>query len=154
MLELRRWLGAGVALALALAAPPARATLGEPEASVDRDRRALAAAARGTEDRGAYRVHDMQKGGTTVREFVSADGIVFAVAWNGIAHPDLRPLLGAYHAEYRDEARQSPDVKGRRSRRVAAENVVVERWGHPRDLHGRAYLPALLPPGVAIDELR
>jgi hypothetical protein len=96
----------------------------------------------------------MQKGGTTIREFVSADGIVFAVAWNGIAHPDLRPLLGAYHGEYRDEALDSPHVKGRRSRRVAAENVVVERWGHPRDLHGRAYLPALLPPGVEIDALR
>jgi hypothetical protein len=32
--------------------------------------------------------------------------------------------------------------------------VVVERWGHMRDLHGRAYLPALLPDGVTVDDLQ
>lgn len=152
MWHLRWSLGAG--LAIALAAPPAWAALGEREDSVGDDRRALAADERGTEERGAYRVHELRKGGTTIREFVSADGIVFAVAWEGIAHPDLRPLLGAYLDEYRAAARDARAVKGRRAKRVQGERVVVERWGHPRDLHGRAYLPALLPAGVTIDELR
>ncbi len=152
MRELRWALGA--ALVLALAAPPARAALGEGEESVGRDRRALAAVARGSEERGGYRVHELEKGATTIREFVSADGIVFAVAWSGIAHPDLRPLLGAFHDEYRAAARAAGPAEGRRARRVAGERVVVESWGHPRDLHGRAYVPALLPPGVTVDALR
>ena len=141
-------------LALALGAPPARAALGEREDSVGRDRRALAAVERGTEERGAYRVHELEKGGTTIREFVSPDGVVFAVAWSGLAHPDLRPLLGAFHDEYRAAAREARAGQGRRARRVTGERVIVERWGHPRDLHGRAYVPALLPPGVGLDELR
>ncbi len=151
MRELRWPLGA--ALALALAARPARAALGEREESVGRDRRALAAVARGTEERGGYRVHELEKGATTIREFVSADGVVFAVAWSGIAHPDLRPLLGAFHDEYRSAA-GADRAEGRRARRVAGERVVVESWGHPRDLHGRAYVPALLPSGVTVDALR
>lgn len=151
MWELRRALGA--ALVLTLAAPPARAALGEREESVGRDRRALAAVARGTDERGGYRVHELEKGATTIREFVSADGVVFAVTWSGITHPDLRPLLGAFHDEYRAAAR-AHRAEGRRARRVAGERVVVESWGHPRDLHGRAYVPALLPSGVTVDELR
>jgi hypothetical protein len=138
---------------LALAAPPARAALGEQEASVASDRRALAATASGTTERGAYRVHELQKGATTIREFVSADGVVFAIAWSGLANPDLGPLLGAYADEYRAAARETPR-RGRRAARVAGDRVVVDRWGHMRDLHGRAYLPALLPPGVTVDELR
>lgn len=144
----------GAALVLALAAPPARAALGEREDSVGRDGRALAAVELGMQERGAYRVHELVNGATTVREYVSGDGIVFAVAWSGLANPDLRPLLGTYHAEYRAAAREARKIEGRRARRVEGERVVVERWGHPRDLHGRAYVPSLLPPGVAIDELR
>jgi len=31
---------------------------------------------------------------------------------------------------------------------------VVETWGHMRAMRGRAYVPALVPAGVALDEIR
>ncbi len=144
---------AGLALAAALAARPALAALGEPESSVASDRQALAAVARGSTDRGAYSVHELEQGGTTIREYVSPQGVVFAVTWSGLANPDLRTLLGGYAAEYERAAAQSPSVKGRRSRRVAASNVVVDSWGHMRDRHGRAWVPELVPQGVTLDEI-
>src|SRR5512146_2647440 len=134
----------GLVLAASLAARPARAALGEAEASVAHDREALAAVARGTTDRGAYSVHELSQGETTIREYVSPQGVVFAVTWSGLANPDLRTLLGGYAAEYQRAAAE-PKVKGRRSRRVAAPHVVVDSWGHMRDRHGRAWVPELVP---------
>lgn len=144
----------GLALLAGLAASPARAALGEAEASVSRDREALAAAARGTTDRGTHTVHELERGGTTIREYVSPQGLVFAVTWEGLANPDLRTLLGTYAAEYEQAAAASRRVKGRRAQRVIAPRVVVERWGHMRDLHGRAFVPDLVPQGVSLDEIR
>jgi hypothetical protein len=37
---------------------------------------------------------------------------------------------------------------------LKANNVVVEKWGHMRNLQGRAYAPALMPQGVSVDEIR
>ncbi len=147
-------LAAGLAVVGALVAAPARAALGEAEESVSRDRAALAAVARGTTQRGAYSVHELERGGTTILEYVSPQGVVFAVTWAGLANPDLHTLLGAYAAEYEQAADRAPRVKGKRSRRVVADHVVVDRWGHMRDLHGRAYVPGLVPEGVSLDEIR
>lgn len=144
----------GLALVAALAAPPARAALGEPEASVSRDREALAAVARGSTNRGPYSVHELERGGTTIREFVSPQGIVFAITWSGLANPELGALLGSYAAEVEQAASRTPAVKGRRSQRVVAPHVVVDRWGHMRDRHGRAWVPDLVPQGVTLDEIR
>jgi hypothetical protein len=144
-----------LALAAAAALTPfaARAALGQPEASIDGDRRALAAVARGAVDRGGYTVHELATGGNTVREYVGPGGVVFAVTWSGLAVPDLGPLLGSYAGEYQQATGEAQRVRGRRASRVAGADVVVERWGHMRDRHGRAYLPALLPPGVNVDAI-
>ncbi len=154
MKRMLRTLAPGLALAGALAAPPARAALGEAESSVSRDRQALAAVARGTTDRGAYTVHELERGGTTIREYVSPQGVVFAVTWGGLANPDLHTLLGSYAAEYEQAAGRRSPGKGRRAQRVVADHVVVDRWGHMRDLHGLAYVPDLVPQGVSLDEIR
>jgi len=37
---------------------------------------------------------------------------------------------------------------------VRTDRVVVEKWGNMRNLQGRAYAPALIPPGVSIDEIK
>ncbi len=149
-------LGWGVLTAAALAATPARAALGEPEASVGSDRRALSARTTATaRDAGPYRVHEFTARGATIREFVNADGVVFAVAWSGYAPPQLAPLLGTYFPEYRAAAREAPRTPGRRQvRRVEGAHVVVDRWGHMRDWHGRAWLPDLLPAGVDLDVIQ
>jgi hypothetical protein len=132
----------------------AEASLGGNADSVEADRKTLAAARRPTIARAGYAVHEVDLGATRVREYVSPAGVVFAVAWKGLAHPDLTPLLGSYASTYREADRQTPRQPGRRYRQVRADRLVVERWGHLRNFQGRAYDPTLIPPGVALDDLR
>ena len=135
--------------------PPrqAQATLGEGAASVTRDRNALSAAKKATTSQANYTVQEVASAATTVREYLSLSGVVFAVAWNGMVHPDLTTLLGSYAGEYRDAKRRSQRQHGQKRSRVEANRVIVETWGHMRNLRGRAYLPALLPEGVSINEI-
>jgi hypothetical protein len=104
--------------------------------------------------RNGYTVHEIRSESTTVREYVTPSGIVFAIAWNGRTHPDLTSLLGSYAGEYKDALQRTLREPGRRSRTVKTDRVVVEKWGHMRNLQGRAYAPALIPPGVSIDEIK
>jgi hypothetical protein len=152
MTAVKRWIGLGIAGALLGAAGPARATLGEHQATVDRDRAALALKAGPSTARGGVTVHELAGSTATVREFADASGTVFAVAWSGQAPPDLAQLLGAYHAEY--VAAAAGPRRARGPRRVEAPNVVVETWGHLRTLQGRAWLPSLVPLGASLDDVR
>jgi hypothetical protein len=133
---------------------PGDATLGQPADSVESDRIALSAVRGGTTMQNGYTVQEINYGGTAVREYVSSSGIVFAVAWNGIRHPDLTALLGSYTDQYRKTLQQTPRQPGVRHLSVRTDGVVVEKWGHVRDLRGRAYAPDLIPPGLDIDEIR
>jgi hypothetical protein len=149
------FLGFGLSMAVFAAPQQAQAGLGESADSVASDRKALSAVQRATTTHKAYTVHEFASDATTVREYVSPSGIVFGIAWNGLAYPDLRPLLGPYDREYRAALRQEPRKPGlRRYHAVRTDGVVVEKWGNMRNLQGRAYAPALIPPGVSIDEIK
>ena len=147
-------LGLGLSMAIFAAVQRAEAVLGESADSVDSDRKVLSAVRGATTVRDGYTVHEVSSGATTVREYVSSSGTVFAVAWNGLAHPDLTLLLGAYAGEYENALQQTPRKRGQRTLRVQANRVVVEKWGHIRNLQGRAYAPDLIPPGVSIDAIK
>ena len=144
----------GIALLLFPSPRQARATLGESVDSVESDRKALSGARRAATARDGYTVHEVVSDANTVREYVSSSGVVFGIAWNGLSHPDLTPLLGSYVDEYKQAAKQTPRKPGHRSLQVKANRVVVEKWGHMRNLQGRAYVPALIPPGVSVDEIK
>jgi len=145
----------GLSVAVLATAQRAQAGLGEPADSVASDRKALSAVQRATTTYNGYTVHEFASDATTVREYVSPSGIVFGIAWNGLAYPDLTPLLGPYDSEYQKALQQTPRQPGRRRyQAVRADRVVVEKWGNMRDLQGRAYAPALIPPGVSIDEIK
>ncbi len=146
-------LGIGV-LATALGAAPARAALGEPAESARADAKALSAVRRAAKSHAGYSVEVLEAAGVTVREYVAPSGVVFAIAWNGLVHPDLSPLLGSYAGDYEKALRQTPRRRGRRSQEVRAASVVVQRWGRMRSLHGRAWAPALVPAGVKLDAIR
>ena len=148
----RTWRGALAAAAL-LAAAPAAAGLGERAEAIPADRRALAAERRAPLARPGYTVERMASPAHEVREYVSPSGVVFGVAWDGLSHPDLSRLLGAYATEFERALPGSSAVK-RRRRTVRTPRLVVETWGHMRSLHGRAYAAALLPPGVSGDDVR
>ncbi|MHB8908958.1 MAG: DUF2844 domain-containing protein [Syntrophales bacterium] len=146
--------GFGLAALFLAAAGPVQAALGESADSVDSDQTALAAKRVSKTVHNGYTVQELSSDSLTLREYVSPTGIIFAIAWNGLTHPDLTPLLGAYAGEYGTALRHAPRKPGRRNRRIETDQVVVEKWGHMRNLQGRAYVPALIPPGVNIDEIK
>jgi hypothetical protein len=143
-----------ISAAILVAVRPALATLGRSADSVDSDRRALSSVHGGTTVHNGYSVQEIDDRGTTVREYISPDGIVFAVAWNGIRHPDLTTLLGSYAGPYDQALRKTPWQPGARHLSLKADGVVVEKWGQVRNLGGRAYVPNLIPAGVSVDEIR
>jgi len=147
-------LGVLVGAALGWCPGRAAAALGEPASSVSTDRRALSAVQQATTQHAAFRVEELTSHANVVREYVSPSGVIFAVAWRGMTHPDLGALLGSYASEYRNATSGRARTPGRPSRRTATDHLVVETWGHMRDLQGRAYLPSLMPPGVTADDIR
>lgn len=136
-----------------LSASRAEASISGSRASVADDAASLQASAQ--EDRGPSdcTVFTLETDSGVVREYLSASGVVFAVTWSGLVHPDLGTVLGPHARAWRAAVRSSPPARGRRGHRVATEHVVVETWGHMRHLQGRAHAPALVPAGVVIDDL-
>jgi len=134
--------------------PLSHATLGESADTVTRDAESLAAAKGMVTIHGGYRIQTMATDTTAVREYISGDGKVFAIAWNGLVPPDLTTLLGSYAMDY-SVARQQQQLRarGQKSQRLQSDRVVVETWGHMRNLQGRAYVPAMVPAGVDVNEI-
>jgi hypothetical protein len=149
-------LSVALGLGMAMFAPlqQAAAVLGESIDSIESDRRMLSAVRGATMVRDGYTVHEVSSGATLLREYVSPSGIVFAIAWNGLTHPDLALLLGTYAGEYENALERTPRKRGQKALRVQADRVIVEKWGRMRNLQGRAYAPHLIPPGVSIDAIR
>ncbi len=147
-------LGMGLFLVFLMPARQTLAALGQSVESVESDRASLSAVRGAMTAHRDYTVHEIKTESTVVREYVSPAGIVFAVAWNGLVHPDLTELLGTYAGEYQEALRLTPQTKGRRQLQVKTNRVVVEKWGHIRDMKGRAYAPDLVPAGVSIDAIK
>jgi Protein of unknown function (DUF2844) len=140
-------------LAAALLLPCiASATLGQPEASVRTDATQLKGSVQATY-LANYRVHEIQlPSGTAVREFVSLDGNVFAIAWSGHSTPNLRQMLGEYFDQY--AAALQVRRGDHRHVQIQLDNLVVQATGHMRGTFaGRAYLPAAIPAGVSLGDL-
>jgi hypothetical protein len=132
----------------------ANATLGGSADTITADRKALQAVHRATTPHHGYTVEEVVSDATAVREYVSPSGVVFGVAWNGYVHPDLPQLLGSYWSEYSAARQNAARGSGRTRQHLATDNIVVENWGHMRNLQGRAYVPGLVPPGVSVDEIK
>ena len=156
-LSQKRWqhalISCWVLLALNFFEDTAIATLGEPLSSLDSNRAVLKAVHKSTVIIGVYAIHEDISESGRIRQYVSSNGIVFAVAWNGVSHPDLANLLGSYYDDYNQVQRNMPRRPGNRHALLRGNRVVVEKWGHMRNLQGRAYAPTLLPIGVTTDEI-
>ena len=93
-------LAARLAFALIAVPLPASAFLGGEVASVEADRAWIGGVARTVAGNG-YVVYEIRSPSTTiVREYVSPEGRVFAIAWEGPALPDLRRVLGSYFEQF------------------------------------------------------
>ncbi len=148
-------LAVGGVLALAMAALPASASLGGDAASIQADQIHMQGA-RTMRAAESYTVHEIQAtNGTKVREYISRDGKVFAVAWNGPWFPDLKQILGTYFDQYSRATQAQRTTRIRRGPVMVNEpGLIVQIGGHMRAFAGRAYDPGLLPAGVGAESIQ
>jgi Protein of unknown function (DUF2844) len=127
------------------------AALGGDVNSVVADQAQMKAQRRVTQ-RTAYSIHEMQsQTGTTVREFVSPQGKVFGVAWQGQTLPNFQQVLGSYYEQF---IRNAPRQRKHGPVTIEMPGLVVQSGGHMRALTGRAYVPEMIPSGTKVDEIR
>jgi hypothetical protein len=148
--RLRPIAGVCMLAAVLLGPKPAQAVLGErvPAAGAAQTqpaattRRALALTS-------GVQVYERPSGdGGVIREYVSTDGIVFAVSWNTRFKPRLAELLGRYHEGYAaaaSEALKRPGIQ--RQSVLSAQDLVVRSTAHLNVFSGRAFVPSLVPAG-------
>jgi hypothetical protein len=132
----------------------ALAALGDVETAVSQDSQKLKAVRRAQISQGSYTIHEIVTDTSTIREYVSHAGVVFAVTWKGMKRPDLSVLLGSHYSEYSQKAAALPKAKGRQPVMVKTSRAIVVRGGHMRDIHGKAYLPDEVPAGVDMEDIR
>jgi hypothetical protein len=102
-----------------------------------------------------YTTHEtLLENGTSVREFATPAGVVFAVAWRGPVLPDLGALLGDYFKTFKAETEQARAL-GKRGSPVTIQrsDLVVSSGGRMRNFFGYAYAPALIPTGFNIKDV-
>lgn len=102
-----------------------------------------------------YTLHEVQlENGTTVREYATPAGLVFAISWRGPVLPDLSTLLGDYFNTFKVETDQTR-MTGRRGSPVNMERdgLVVRSNGRMRNFFGHVYAPGLIPAGVNIKDV-
>jgi len=134
---------------------PAVAALGGDVSSVEADRAKMKAEI-SVKQADAYAVHEMKaSAGTLVREYVSQEGRVFGVAWQGSFIPDMKQILGTYYQQYAAAAKAARAARrGRGPLNIQQPGLVFENSGHMHSYSGRAYDPGLLPSGVTPDAIR
>lgn len=92
--------------------------------------------------------------GTTVQEFATPAGVVFAISWSGPVLPDLSSLLGNHFGQFQQHVEQRRKAGLRGSPVVlTSPGLVVQSTGRMRDFAGHAFVPALVPTGVQIENI-
>jgi hypothetical protein len=139
--------GAAAVAGVTCAASDARATLGADVASVDADVQATTAT-RVVQKLAVGERHELTlPSGTVVHEYLSPAGAVYAITWRGPRMPDLRTMLGPYFAQL-SHAR----MKGsHHDATLTGTDFVLRSAGHGNNFSGRAWVPSLVPAGVAVD---
>jgi len=142
------------ALILFWLVPPtlAHAELGGDPASVQADQARMKGSLRVTPNAN-YEVQEISTpNGTLVKEYLAPTGEVFAVSWRGPRMPDLRQMLGTYFQAYIDAANTTAHDHAHLN--VEQADLVVQSTGHMHSFFGKAYVPALVPPGVPLGEIK
>jgi hypothetical protein len=139
-----------VVLALAF---PAWSSLGDNVTTVQSDKAHMKGTLRSVAT-ARYVKHEIKvPTGQIVREFVSPDGTVFGVAWEGPFQPDLQQVLGSYF-ETMKQAMAAQQRHGHGPVSIETSDFVFQQGGHARNFHGRAYVPAKVPEGVDAIEVQ
>ncbi len=132
-------------LLVCVIATPCWATLGGNQDSISRDSAQLKGTARVIQAQ-TYLVHEIRtSAGQTVREFVSPDGLVFAVSWRGPGLFDLRQILGDHYFEQYKQAISAAHSRGNTPVSLQTPGFVFRLAGTIGALHGQAYIPTMTP---------
>jgi hypothetical protein len=132
-----------MSIAMAAFTLPAWGVLGGNVSSVQDDQTRLKGTLQVTKAAG-YEIHEIQtEQGVKVREFVSAGGTVFGVAWEGPWKPNMRQLLGSYFDQYMNAVPATKTTHGPVT--VQSSGLVVHLAGHPGAFVGQAYLTQMIP---------
>lgn len=144
----------GAALLLILLPLHAKAALGGDSSSIEADRAHMKGSLE-VRQSSRYSVHEIKAANrTTVREYISPAGVVFAVGWQGQFIPDMQQLLGAYFEQYSQGVKElKASYVGRRPLDLQLPGLVVQMSGHMRAYSGRAYIPEQVPRGVKVEDL-
>lgn len=160
------WRAPACAAALLLAALPlhSHATLGEPEAAVHAQAQRWGSqvsrqAPRQAASVGAAAVQVItlsQPDGSTIRQYLNPNGLVFAVAWNTRYKPRLDELLGGHHGTYAQAARQARQAApgARHQAHLRSGDLAVTSQTHLQSHVGRAWLQSLTPAKFNTDVIR
>jgi hypothetical protein len=141
-------------LVLALGSMPAWAGLGQPEASVTSDQLHMKSEHR-VQDLQAYKVHELANTeGAVVREYVSPDGTVFGITWQGRSTPDMNQLLGNYVNNFQTATRDQTQIRQRRGIAIRTSDFVYSNFCRLGVCSGSAYAPKLLPSNVSVEVMR
>ena len=93
--------------------------------------------------------------GSSVKEYVNASGLVFAVSWRTRLKPDLAALLGARYVAASPAPVAASGVSSmKRQQTVRQPDLVLRQGGRMNAFAGLAYMPTLVPSGVNADALR
>ena len=118
-------------------------------ASVQSDQQAWGASSTQSALSGATLQTQTLPNGVTVRQYLDANGTVFAVGWEGPVLPDFSRLLGVHYAAYTQAVRQQKHGVA-----VHGSDLVIESGGMMRSFSGHAYLPAKLPASIRAQDIR
>ena len=141
-------------LVLALGNMPAWAGLGQPEASVTSDQLHMKSEHR-VQDFQAYKVHELANPeGSVVREYVSPEGTVFGITWQGRATPDMNQLLGNYVNNFQTATRDQTQIRQRRGITIKTNDFVYTNFCRMGVCSGSAYAPKLVPSNVSAEVVR
>jgi hypothetical protein len=130
---------------------PAFAALGGDATSVTNDQLQMQATLRSTQKQ-SYTMHELTLPSGTVREYVTAQGKVFGVAWQGASPPDFQQILGTYFQQFIQAGKAHR--RGTGPLVIEQPGLVVYSGGHMRAFFGKAYVPDMLPEGVTADAIK
>lgn len=141
-----------------LATPNAWAVLGgavTPAPAINTTTTAPAAVQMRSASAVAYTVHtSVLDTGTTVQEYATPAGVVFAVAWRGPVLPRLDTLLGSYFPAFTSGANATRNQRSVGTPLlVDSTQLVVRSSGRMGHFSGDAYAPSLVPSGVRIGDV-
>ena len=133
---------------------PAKAGLGQDEASVDQGRMHLHAH-RTTAQDGFVRTHELRgPDGSRVLQYVGYHGQVFAVSWDAPIKLNIEQIMGTSYSEYKGVVDRHGQKGGIQRRLIhTSADLAFVSGGHLNHFWGYALRKNLVPPGFDVSRL-